>query len=142
MNSEERNGGKITLREFVERAEDAAFVGDASMICGHAEEVFAELERLRAELSALRIQRATERARDGWAEVERLRDALRAIAEGFGAITGSVDDPSAKQVDGYFRGYAQAALEKGGITNADVSADRERWDQIEECRRCGGEGSL
>ena len=47
------------------------------------------------------------------AEVERLREALRAIAAGFDTITGSVDDPSAKQVDGYFRGYAQATLEKG-----------------------------
>lgn len=49
-----------------------------------AAEVVEELERLRAELSAMRVQRAVERARDGWAEVERLRaevESLRATAE-------------------------------------------------------------
>lgn len=50
--------------------------------CGTCDEARAEVERLRAELSALRIQRATERARDGWAEVERLRALLDGYSVG------------------------------------------------------------
>ena len=99
-------------------------------------EARAEVERLRNDLARCReVQKATA---EGWrhevaevaaivgapahtaelaacvrAEVERLREALRAIAAGFDPITGSVvDGPSAKQVDGYYRGYAMAALEK------------------------------
>lgn len=98
------------------------------------DEARAEVERLRARIRSvdrstdyngkafsddgesqedLAIVAADERD-EARAEVERLREALRAIAAGFDPITGSVDDPSAKQVDGYYRGYAMAALEKGG----------------------------
>lgn len=47
------------------------------------------------------------------AETDRLRAALRAIADGFDMVAGSLDDPSAKQLDGYYRGFAAASLEKG-----------------------------
>jgi len=56
--------------------------------------------------------RLVEELEEARAEVERLRASLRSIAEGFGRIDGSWDDPSAKQVDGYYRGFAVAALEK------------------------------
>lgn len=46
-------------------------------------------------------------------ETDRLRAALRAIADGFDMVAGSLDDPSAKQLDGYYRGFAAASLEKG-----------------------------
>lgn len=81
-------------------------------------EEIAELNhRLRGEakhiesLESLLVDAVRERD-EARAEAERLREALRAIAAGFDPITGSVDDPSAKQVDGYFRGYATAVLEK------------------------------
>lgn len=43
------------------------------------EELALEVARLRAELSEMRVQRARERARDGWAEAERLRGVLARI---------------------------------------------------------------
>lgn len=47
-----------------------------------ARRLVAEVERLRAELSEMRVQRARERARDGWAEVERLRALLDGYSTG------------------------------------------------------------
>jgi len=88
------------------------------------DEARAEVERLRAVLAKRTADldamhgtpceqiRHEQEVADLRAEVERLRGALRAIAAGFDPITGSVDDPSAKQVDGYYRGYAMAALER------------------------------
>ena len=79
-------------------------------------EVERERDAARSQVKAWQseeLSRRTERD-EARAEAARLREALRAIAAGFDPITGSVDDPSAKQVDGYFRGYAMAALEKGG----------------------------
>lgn len=110
-----------------EGALHVAALEDVEALIAARDEARAEVERLRAErdeaLYALDSEKMARYGREMDAyddlsesrvEVERLREALRAIAAGFDPITGSVDDPSAKQVDGYYRGYAMAALEKGG----------------------------
>ena len=88
----------------VQHDADAARIAEARAAAAHEREVANE---------HLAQRHDAERERDeARAEVERLRASLRSIAEGFGRIDGSWDDPSAKQVDGYYRGFAVAALEK------------------------------
>ena len=100
-----------TLENMIAAAETFKLAAEQAQIAYEDRLKVAEVERerdeARAEVERLRAERDEARA-----EVERLRASLRSIAEGFGRIDGSWDDPSAKQVDGYYRGFAVAALEK------------------------------
>lgn len=84
-----------------------------------------EVERLRAELSEMRVQRARERARDGWAEVERLRGVLARI-EAMVWYEPQDDDDTVESVRAMVRERDEARAEAQAWQSEELSRRTER----------------